>query len=168
MFFNMIMADSCEKSFFKTSISQNYVYRVLHSRFPPFGFVLKPIWSVHMFLGKFWRIRVKVIFQNIDFTKPCLSCSPQSISPLRVCIKARLVCSYVFSYDYGGFVSKPQEVSPSRWGWVLVAGESSGKLVKILVFHDLSELTPAFSCGLVWFVFWRYSFGVWKTKKCPN
>ena len=35
-------------------------------------------------------------FQNIDFAKPCLSCSPQSISPLRVCIKALLVDSYVF------------------------------------------------------------------------
>ena len=33
---------------FKTSISRNYGHRVLHSRFPPFGFVLKPAWSVHI------------------------------------------------------------------------------------------------------------------------
>ena len=44
----MITADSSEKSFFKTSISRNHAYRVLHSRFPPFGFVLKPFWSIHM------------------------------------------------------------------------------------------------------------------------
>ena len=37
------------KLFVKTSISRNHAYRVLHSRFPPFGFVLKPVWSVHMF-----------------------------------------------------------------------------------------------------------------------
>ena len=35
-------------SVLKTSTSQNHAYRVLHSRFPPFGFVLKPLWSIHM------------------------------------------------------------------------------------------------------------------------
>ena len=48
---------------FKTSISRNHAYRVLHSRFPPFGFVLKPVWLVHMFLGELWwtsgRLRPK-------------------------------------------------------------------------------------------------------------
>ena len=38
----------------------------------------------------------KSLNQNFDFTKPCLSCSPYSISPFRVCIKARLVDGYVF------------------------------------------------------------------------
>ena len=45
------MVDICQKSFFKTSISRNHAYRVLHRRFPPFGFVLKPVWSIHMFLN---------------------------------------------------------------------------------------------------------------------
>ena len=40
---------------FKTSISRNHAYRVLHSRFPPFGFVLKPFWSIHMILRQLWR-----------------------------------------------------------------------------------------------------------------
>ena len=69
-------------------------------------------------------------FQNIDFAKPCLSCSPQSISPLRVCIKALLVGLYVFEYSFGGFVLEvifqnidftkpclscsPQSISPLR------------------------------------------------------
>ena len=50
------MVDSCEKSLFKTSSSRNHADRVLHSRFPPFGFVLKPVWSVHMFVGELQRI----------------------------------------------------------------------------------------------------------------
>ena len=33
---------------FQTSISRNHASRVLHSRLPPFGFVLKPVWSFHM------------------------------------------------------------------------------------------------------------------------
>ena len=41
MYFNITTADSCQKSFFKTSISRNHAYRVIHSRFPPFGFCLK-------------------------------------------------------------------------------------------------------------------------------
>merc|ERR1711976_609236 len=36
---------------FATSISQNHAHRVLHSRFPPFGFVLKPVWLITMFLN---------------------------------------------------------------------------------------------------------------------
>ena len=36
------------KSYFKTSILRNHAYRVLHSRFPLFGFVLKPVWSMHL------------------------------------------------------------------------------------------------------------------------
>ena len=36
---------------FKTSISRNHAYRILHSRFPPFGFVLKPFRSIYMFLN---------------------------------------------------------------------------------------------------------------------
>ena len=35
------MADSCQKSLFKTSISRNHAYRVLHSRFPPFRVRIK-------------------------------------------------------------------------------------------------------------------------------
>ena len=34
---------------FEASISRNHAFRVLHSRFPPFWFVSKPIWSTHMF-----------------------------------------------------------------------------------------------------------------------
>ena len=49
------MVDLCEKPFFKTSFSRNYAYRVLHGRFPPFGFVLKPFWSIHMFLRELWQ-----------------------------------------------------------------------------------------------------------------
>ena len=37
MSFNTVMADSCQKSFFKTSISRRHANRVLHSRFPPSG-----------------------------------------------------------------------------------------------------------------------------------
>ena len=48
MSFNMIMAESCEESFFQRSMSRDHAHRVLHSRFPPFGFVLKPFWSIHM------------------------------------------------------------------------------------------------------------------------
>ena len=40
---------------FKTSISRKLANIVLHSRFPPFGFVLKPFWSVHMFLRELCR-----------------------------------------------------------------------------------------------------------------
>ena len=48
---------------FKTSISRKHAYRVLHSRFPPFGFVLKPFWSVYLFL-------------NMIMADSCLICIP--------------------------------------------------------------------------------------------
>ena len=55
--------------------------------------------------------------------------------PLRVCIKARWVGPYVFNRV------RADLQSPTSLKDVL--------LVKALVFHDLSELTPAFSYGLV-------------------
>ena len=45
---------SCEKS-----ISRNHVSFVLHSRFPPFGFVLKPVGSIYMVLGELRRNRAR-------------------------------------------------------------------------------------------------------------
>ena len=39
----------------KTSISRKRANIVLHNRFPPSGFVLKPVWSVHMFLRQLQR-----------------------------------------------------------------------------------------------------------------
>ena len=45
---------SCEKS-----ISRNHASFVLHSRFPPFGFVLKPVGSIDMVLGELRRNRVR-------------------------------------------------------------------------------------------------------------
>ena len=42
-------------SFLKTSISRKHAYRVLHSRFPPFGFVLQPVWSEDHVLHELWR-----------------------------------------------------------------------------------------------------------------
>ena len=45
---------SCEKS-----ISRNHANVVLHSRFPPFGFVLKPVVSIYMVLGELRRNRVR-------------------------------------------------------------------------------------------------------------
>ena len=108
---------------FQTLISRNHASRVLHSRFPPFGFVLKPVWSIHMVLGELWRSplvksrfceTMQILFsiidfppsgsywspfgrficfqdnhygfvweiiQKLDFTKPCLSCSPKPSFP---------------------------------------------------------------------------------------
>ena len=57
--FRRVMADSCQKLFLKTSISRDHAYRVLRRRFPPFGFVLKPVWSIHMFVGELLWICVK-------------------------------------------------------------------------------------------------------------
>ena len=42
----------------KTSISQNHAYVVLHSRFPPFGFVCQPLRSDTYVLHESWRNRV--------------------------------------------------------------------------------------------------------------
>ena len=41
--------------YLKTSTSRNNAHRVLHSRFSPSGFVLKPVRLIHMFLRKLWR-----------------------------------------------------------------------------------------------------------------
>ena len=64
---NIVMADSCWKSFFKTSISRNHAYRVLHSRFPPFGFVLKPFWSIYMFLNMIMAFLVELAFLGVGW-----------------------------------------------------------------------------------------------------
>ena len=73
MFLTIVMADSCQKSFFKTSISRNHAYRVLHSRFPPFGFVLKPIWSIHLFFNMIMAdSRQKSFCGSIFFPRPQL------------------------------------------------------------------------------------------------
>ena len=90
---------------FQTSISRNHASRVLHNRFPPFGFVLKPVRSVHMSFN--------VIMA--DSSKPCKYCSPWSISPLRVCIQARLVGSYVFKRVMVDSCQKPFFKTSISW-----------------------------------------------------
>ena len=50
---------SCEKS-----ISRNHASFVLHSRFPPFGFVLKPVGLIDMVLGELRRKRVRASPRN--------------------------------------------------------------------------------------------------------
>ena len=44
------------KSFLKTSISRNHAHCILHGRFPPFGFVLKPSCSIGIVSAELWRI----------------------------------------------------------------------------------------------------------------
>ena len=58
--FRRVMAESC-LSFdlvSETSISRNHAYVVLHSRFPPFGFVFQPLWSDTHVSDELWRNRV--------------------------------------------------------------------------------------------------------------
>ena len=90
MFLKELLWSRAKSHYFKTSISRNHAYRVLHSRFPPFGFVLKPVWSMDVALRELLWIRVKVIESKLRFreTMPIVF---SIIDFPQVCTKARLV-----------------------------------------------------------------------------
>ena len=69
--FRRVMADldfriiKVEVLSFKTSISRNHAHCILHSRFPPFGFIWKPVGSIRRILHELWRIRAGISFHNV-------------------------------------------------------------------------------------------------------
>ena len=64
--------------------------------FPPFGFVLQPVWSIHMFLRELCWIRVRNNFSKHRCLETMQTLFSIVGSPLRVCNEACLVDSYVF------------------------------------------------------------------------